>query len=230
MTSSRNKPLMKLSALSPDNAGSIAPLGPGVDKRQLILRGALEVFLEGGYAGTSMDTVARRAGVAKQTIYSHFKDKESLFKSLIDQITFDFSSSSVQEELFALDARAFLPRFATMFLGRMDNWQYIAFMRLLIGESARFPELAHAYVERVAKPGLAVMTEYFRNSPELNFPDPEAAARVYMGSMVSLILTQEVLHGKRFLDMSRERYASTLVDIMLFSSEKFAEQMGVAPK
>lgn len=51
-------------------------------KRSQIVEAALETFLELGYEGASMNLVAERAGVIKQTIYSHFQDKQSLFKEV----------------------------------------------------------------------------------------------------------------------------------------------------
>jgi hypothetical protein len=56
-------------------------------KREQIVRAALKVFLEKGYAATSMNRVADEADVIKATIYSHFKDKEQLFVAIIEEAT-----------------------------------------------------------------------------------------------------------------------------------------------
>ena len=52
-------------------------------RRDAILDAALDEFSTRGFEGTRLDDVARRAGVAKGTIYLHFKDKESMFEELI---------------------------------------------------------------------------------------------------------------------------------------------------
>src|SRR5947207_15299625 len=52
-------------------------------RREAILSAALAEFIARGFAATRLEDVARRAGVAKGTIYLHFKDKESLFEELI---------------------------------------------------------------------------------------------------------------------------------------------------
>ncbi|WP_422777170.1 TetR/AcrR family transcriptional regulator [Pseudomonas mediterranea] len=61
--------------------------GPGrpkdLAKRQAILDAAKRLFIELGYANTSMDTVATEAGVSKLTVYSHFNDKETLFSAAV---------------------------------------------------------------------------------------------------------------------------------------------------
>ena len=49
------------------------------ERRAAIVEAALEEFIARGFTATRLDDVARRAGVAKGTIYLHFKDKETLF-------------------------------------------------------------------------------------------------------------------------------------------------------
>ena len=58
-------------------------------KRAAILAGAEEVFLDRGYALTTMDDVATAAGVGKQTVYRHFASKEALFENLITSMCAD---------------------------------------------------------------------------------------------------------------------------------------------
>src|SRR5258705_10630232 len=53
------------------------------ERREAILAAALEEFSTSGFAATRLDDVARRAGVAKGTIYLYFRDKETLFQELV---------------------------------------------------------------------------------------------------------------------------------------------------
>src|ERR1700731_3167491 len=53
------------------------------ERRAAIVEAALEEFIARGFTATRLDDVARRAGVAKGTIYLHFKDKETMFEELI---------------------------------------------------------------------------------------------------------------------------------------------------
>lgn len=52
-------------------------------KHREILDAAGECFLERGLSETSMDQIAQRAGVSKQTVYSHFNSKDELFQGVI---------------------------------------------------------------------------------------------------------------------------------------------------
>src|SRR5436309_10923153 len=56
---------------------------PPEARRAAILSAALEEFTARGYEGARLDDVAKRAGVAKGTIYLYFADKESLFRELV---------------------------------------------------------------------------------------------------------------------------------------------------
>lgn len=63
------------------------------EKHALILQGAVEAFLETGYAATSMDEVARRAGVSKRTVYRHFASKADLFEAIAHQAFGQFKAA-----------------------------------------------------------------------------------------------------------------------------------------
>lgn len=69
---------------------SISPVrsqGPGrpkdLEKRAAILAAAKALFIRNAFAGTSMDAIAAEAGVSKLTVYSHFGDKDNLFREVI---------------------------------------------------------------------------------------------------------------------------------------------------
>lgn len=65
----------------------IKPQGPGrpkdMEKRASILEAAIALFAQSSFNGTSMDAVAAAAGVSKLTVYSHFGDKDNLFREVI---------------------------------------------------------------------------------------------------------------------------------------------------
>ena len=52
------------------------------EKREAIVKAAIEEFYTKGYEGSSMDTISKEANVSKSTIYNHFKNKEDLFMAL----------------------------------------------------------------------------------------------------------------------------------------------------
>src|ERR1035438_1454412 len=65
----------------------VGPPDRTADKRSSILEAAAEIFLDGGYLGTSMDEIAAKAGVAKQTVYAHFSNKRELFIAMVSALS-----------------------------------------------------------------------------------------------------------------------------------------------
>lgn len=189
-------------------------------KATAILKGAMEEFLAQGYAATSMDRVAAVAGVSKATVYSHFQDKEGLFKFLIQQL-------AQKRNIFRLEKlrsapgepRVALKRLATEMLDRVrEDPQIFTFMRLIIGESGRFPELARTFVQHVEKPTIEHLTQYLEECPDLKVADPEVAARAFIGTLIHYVLIGEVLHGRDLLPMDRVRLINNLVDLIVVPS------------
>jgi AcrR family transcriptional regulator len=185
-------------------------------KQEQILQGAMRVFLREGYSGTSMDRVSSEAGVSKQTIYSHFVDKEGLFKALVEWVTIaNFSGIRYAEEVYG-EPGVFLRNFAkTYFTKIADNQNYLGLFRLIITESQRFPELATLYTQVVIQRGRQLLVDFFNHHPELEITDPEATAHIFMGSLVSYIMVQEMLYGKEILPLSRDRVLDSLIKLII---------------
>ncbi len=193
--------------------------GTSINKVDKILQGAMQEFLVHGYAGTSMDKVAAAAGVSKATVYSYFQDKEGLFKALIEQRTRKKFQSVFGKQPLEGEPKIILRQLAMKALAQMsEDKEHRALMRVIIGESGRFPKLAQACVLYMMKPVFETLSQYLSSHPELNLPDPEATARIFVGTLVHFHITQEVLHGKDILPMTNERLIDCLIDLMLSNS------------
>ncbi|MBW4473866.1 MAG: TetR/AcrR family transcriptional regulator [Stenomitos rutilans HA7619-LM2] len=184
-------------------------------KREQILLGAMQVFLRSGYAGTSMDRVAAEAGVAKQTIYSHFQDKEGLFKALMEQVTLDRFCSVFCLEDFDGDPAIRLRQLAETYLTKVADQNYLSLTRIIIAESERFPELARLWTSTVIQRGRSLLSRYFDAHPELGIADSEVMAHIFFGTLVSFVLTQEMLYGKEMMPIARDRVVNGLIELIL---------------
>jgi AcrR family transcriptional regulator len=185
------------------------------EKREQILQGAIQVFLQRGYAGTSMDQVATIANVSKQTIYSHFQDKEGLFTALIERVTIERWQAEAGLEVWEGEPETTLRRLAIAYLKKMGDEEYLALLRVVIGESVKFPELTQLYTRTVIQRGHGLICNYFRAHPELKLSDPEATARICMGSLVSFVVTQQILYGSQIMPFEQERLIDELVGMVL---------------
>ena len=184
------------------------------DKANQILHGALPEFLQHGYARTSMDKVAKSAGVSKQTLYSYYSDKDGLFTALIQHIASEkfqilWSKPPVGEPEIVLKEIAY------RLLDNVGNKNHLNFSRLIVAESDKRPDLSQLFLKTAAKPSIEILTNYFLEREDLNFSDPEATAMMFIGSLIYYVLNQELLQGKEIMPMDQERYVNNLINVVL---------------
>ncbi|MGH7117432.1 MAG: TetR/AcrR family transcriptional regulator, partial [Acetobacteraceae bacterium] len=117
-------------------------------KQRNIADAATRLFMAQGYAEVSMDAIARAAGVSKATLYAYFASKERLFASLVGEACTRSGPGSPTLSDNAADVRETLATLAGQALRLMLEEQSLAVYRLVIAESAPFPELGHAFYER----------------------------------------------------------------------------------
>lgn len=177
-----------------------------VAKRQDIMHAGAHLFLESGYSATSMDKVANRAGVSKQTLYSHFNSKNDLFRACIsakvEEYQLDLSVTAndkgVRENLFKLGCGLF---------DLYHDEGVICVHRLLMAESTNHPSLCELYYQAGPLATLKGLATYLQKSvPERIKNETEAfeAAEIFIGSIETAILRQTTL-GIAGSDSKRDR-------------------------
>ncbi len=110
------------------------------------MNAAGERFLASGFQGTSMDEVAQRAGVSKQTVYSHFASKEALFKACIRAKVAGYGFDETTE-VDDSDPRAALLTLTRRFVDLLFDPEVIAMHRLVMAESASQPRIAELFFD-----------------------------------------------------------------------------------
>lgn len=183
-------------------------------KRKQILEAAIRVFLQHGYAATTLQKVAEEAHVIRATIYSHFADKNELFTAIIEELTINQLGEDFQQRIAAASPREFVYIMRDFVQSRKQNKEYLALLRTVIGESERFPDLARLYFKTVYSQGMVVAKRYFDQHPELEIKDTEALTAVVGGSMMAHLIQQELLRGKEIAPMNLDALAETLADLI----------------
>jgi AcrR family transcriptional regulator len=118
-------------------------------RREAILAAALDEFSAQGFAAARLDDVARRAGVAKGTIYLHFRDKEALFQELIRSVLGPFVGT-LEHVLHAdIPVRVIAGQMIELFVREVYGTRRKDVIRLIISEGTRFPQLAEFYYREV---------------------------------------------------------------------------------
>jgi AcrR family transcriptional regulator len=140
------------SAAPPSNRAERA-----AERRQAIVEAALQEFVARGFTATRLDDIAKRAGVAKGTIYLHFKDKESMFEELIRTAIVPLVGRITAQPPADASIRETIERTALMFIQEIVTTPRADILRLIIAEGGRFPVIADFYYREVISRGLAGM-------------------------------------------------------------------------
>ena len=165
---------------------SLKPCGPGrpkdLEKRAAILCAAKRLFLHGGFEGTSMDAIAAEAGVSKLTVYSHFKDKETLFFHAIRSRC----EEQMPETLFDVDIAGPLPEqleaIARAFFALVTAPDALALHRLLVSRGGASDRLVELFLEAGPEVVLAGFEEFLHRhirAGRLDIPDAARAAQQF---------------------------------------------------
>lgn len=171
-----------------------APAEIAGDTRQRLLEAACAAFREEGYQ-VSIDRIAARAQVARQTLYNHFASKEALFAEVMRH--------AVQSILVTLegdgDVRATLLAFATAYRGKLLSPEGIAIFRTMVAEATRFPQLARQFFQEGPLRTRQALAQYLARAMAegaLRRDDPAFAAEV----LTAMLVDYDRLRGLFALD------------------------------
>lgn len=144
------------------------------EKADAIREAAACLFMTEGMGKTSMDAIAQAAGVSKQTVYSHFKSKDDLFRACI--------VSKVQ--MYGLDESQFdasapldegLRRVGVQFLTLLSDPEVVQMFRLMIAEATTFPRVAQTFHETGPRATTDYVTTIFAHYLGCDRESPAAA-------------------------------------------------------
>lgn len=151
-------------------------------RRDAILAGAWQAFLQDGYSRASMAEIAERLGGSKATLYSHFRSKDELFLAVVrqkgDELYAELNELAVQLG----PSREDLVTFGCRLLGVILSDDYIALQRMTIAESARFRLVTPESYEARRRAVLGPLSEQFRrqmSAGQLQWADPIEAVETF---------------------------------------------------
>jgi AcrR family transcriptional regulator len=125
-------------------------------RREAVLAAALDEFSTRGFAATRIDDVARRAGVAKGTIYLYFRDKDALFQELVRTMLVPLIRA-LEAPPPDVPIRALLQAFVDLFVREVYGTKRRDVLRLVMTEGPRFPKLAEFYYRTVVERAMTAL-------------------------------------------------------------------------
>lgn len=164
-------------------------------KRGLTLDAAVERFLADGYDRTTLEAVAKTAGVSSATLYKHFPTKADLFGGVMARL---WASEPGSEGAMPPpgDPRAGLLRIGSDYATLLERPTTVALFRVIIAEAPRFPELGVELYERGKRPYLDRLRAYLEGeiaSGRLAIEDLPLAKRQFLGMINDVVFWPRLL-------------------------------------
>jgi AcrR family transcriptional regulator len=187
--------------------------------RERILEAATELFLAEGYGSTSIEAIARRAGVSKRTLYDRFDDKPALFTAVVHRIIGQIRPPPNVPLVEGATLADILQRLALLILHAALAPQAIALHRLVNAESARFPELVLAVASdgstREATTLIGSLLDRELSEPKLSAENREFAAAQFLFMVVALPQRRAMGFGTPMTPAELEAWAVKVVGLLL---------------
>jgi len=187
------------------------------ERRQDIIKAAIELFAKNGFRGTTTRDLAAHAGVNEAIIFRHFNTKQELYRAILEQKLSQRQEAHWEEARQLAesgDDQKFLEAFGRQFLERHEG--DTTFMRLLMFSALEGHELSEMFLASMS--GRDPLASYFErrmNDGVFRRMDPNLAARAILGMFVSYIQMQEIFGQKKIKTFERNEVVNTFVSIFL---------------
>ncbi|WP_189637783.1 TetR/AcrR family transcriptional regulator [Thalassotalea sp. HSM 43] len=142
------------------------------EKRESILIAAVNCFCEKGFANTSMDYIAKQAGVSKQTVYSHFGSKDDLFMASVSKKCQEFRQAAFDTDK-DIDVSGALVNFAVEFIRLLLSDEGMSVHRLCVSESQANPKVSQLFYQAGPEPVIKGLSELLQGYKQQNLLDIE---------------------------------------------------------
>lgn len=186
------------------------------DRRGEILEAALRVFAEKGFKGATIKGIAWEAGVASPAlIYWYFKDKEALFREVLETHVPILQAVADPASLMDLPPEEVLTKLGRAYLS-FDRSNRI--LQLVLGEVIRRPDVAEMFIKGGPRRVLKFLEEYLERqvaTGRLRPHDARSASRAYMGMLMPQIVGNVIFPALAEGGPTNEEHLKTATEIFL---------------
>ncbi len=191
----------------------------GERRRSQIIEAATKLFLEKGFARTSLDEVILTAGGSRRDIYTWFGNKEALFGAVVSEVSEEILKNIDAMKLADAKPREALIQFGKRFVEIIISPHAIALHRVVAAESGAYPELGKSFF--AAAPGksynqLANDLERWRDEGLLDVGNAPLAARFLLEAMKGDLLMRAMFLNQQPSSAEIDETVTAAVDAALF--------------
>ncbi|RXH57056.1 TetR/AcrR family transcriptional regulator [Granulicella sibirica] len=184
-----------------------------MSKRDTILAAATRVFIQHGYEGTSMELVAKTACAARRTLYNQFPEgKAQLFSAVVERMWKAFPVMSIAtDEAMLADPEKGLRTIGYAIGNFWKTPLSVSFLRMIIGEASRFPELMRSFFDAGKTPAVGAIRNYIAELGKrgtLDIDDAGLASEQFIGMIDESVLWVRVMGSDS--ELASERIAAVV--------------------
>lgn len=186
-------------------------------KKREILRAALVLFGENGYAGTTMEQIAQSVGFSKAALYQYFRSKEELFSEMLRTSRLNVTAKDIKGRTGGKDWEEVIIDIARSYLETHHEPERTAFLRSVIQDSNKFPDIGCLYYKRgfsQAAADIAFFLKKVQKKGKIKNVNLKLAATILLGALLSYVILYRVIKGIE-AEFSEEEMVSLCAEIFI---------------
>jgi AcrR family transcriptional regulator len=196
---------------------------PSRDRAELIrnhiLTSAAELFFSHGYGTTSIEAIAKHAGISKRTFYARFRDKADVLRAVVHHVVEQLRPAGASPFAAQAPCEEQLQRIAQIMVHAAVSPQALALQRLIVSEALRFPELAKVVNQQGARhEAITYISNLLKSenaAGRLHIDDAVFCAEQFMQMAVSLPQRRALGMGTPLTATERDDWAQKTVKLFL---------------
>jgi len=195
------------------------------ESREMILAAAFDLFSEKGFHGTSIRSIAKRAGVSEGLIYHHFENKLDLLHAIFQSFAVPESTlfaDHLRERLEASNGaetmELLIAEIFNVLMAELENGKLLGVLRIFfnsmdsmnLAERKKLVSVVHDSLwDRIS----SILYEHFPSEARKTV-DPYIFFRILQGSLMGYVFFQELFEWKHFVALDREMYRDTTARLL----------------
>ncbi len=184
--------------------------------KEKILEATLLLISDKGYLGATTREIASQAGLSEITLFRHFGSKENLFEAVLNQYTFLPHIKEMRPDLETLPYPDALFLVGTRFLWNLKEGKSL--VKIIVSECKLYPEKIKRVYNRVVEELVNTLADYIaslQDAGEVRKFPPVDLARIYLRSIYSYFLIEEIIRGENLGSADIEKYVRQMVDVFV---------------
>ncbi|WP_404418912.1 TetR/AcrR family transcriptional regulator [Marinospirillum sp.] len=188
------------------------------DKREQIIQAASDAFLQKGYQNASMETIAAEAGVAKQTLYNYFGNKDALFEAVVNLLCNCENEQLRSTDISSDRVEAVFQAYAQGLISDLLSTEDTALFRMMVAEALHFPNLGRMFFQAGMEKDRKLLVEFLTRQHEagnLVIDDANQAALFIQGALNAYFRPKFIMTGESPSREEMQKHIDYCIDKIL---------------